>query len=294
MGLIFSYRYQHHDPHLLDPVERMLLERGHNVMRHGYRAFLDAGGEKALLLVGDHVTLGHVEGLAKVKLAALNNVPTVSMQHGAAAAFPNPGDPPMGVASDVRCSWGEFWHDWFSCDTFAPTGSPQHDAWLEYEPVERTHALLVPAFREDAQNKGLAGLDALERGELYLREAEAVGWERRWYIRPHPSDLKHIDRMQVYEWMVNELPGAELQDPTKAALDEVLPACGLVVGTSTVVLEGMVFGCQPYPVFMDYLPKNLTAEKEKLLGPLDGKATERVVATVEWMIAQRYHSYRSE
>ena len=71
MGLIFVYGYQHHDPALLEPVANELAKRGHNLMGdpQDYYSFLKSHGRRALLLVADLFTDGHVEGRSAVKLA---------------------------------------------------------------------------------------------------------------------------------------------------------------------------------------------------------------------------------
>lgn len=278
MGLIFVYGYQHHDTALLQPVANELGRRGHNLMGDpaDYYAFLKSYGRKALLLVADLQTNGHVEGRAAVKLARQNGIKSMSIQHGCPAAFPNAGDPPTKTSADVYCLWGDFWKAHFDSPSQVVTGNPSLDNVRQNTMKDRV--LLCPAFRPDAKHDVLASMDEEERADFYIVLARDIGYTG-WIIRPHPSDWKYPERMKQYKRMVEMLDG----ELSKRPLEEDLSDSWLVAGTSTVLIEALAYGCEIRPILMDYLPEIIYDEilTYDLLYDLDGKAHERIADEVE-------------
>lgn len=276
MGLVFVYAYQHHDPAILQPVANELARRGHNLMGDpgDYYAFLKSGGKRALLLVADLHTNGHVEGRAAVKLAKQNGIKSVSIQHGCPAAFPNKDDPPTQTSADVYCLWGEYWERWFDSPSQVVTGNPNLPG--NYRVVRPSFkALLCPAFRPDAKHDVLRSMDDEERADFYTEFALDTSMTHQWFIRPHPSDWKYPERMKQYERIAKGLNGTI----SKRTLNEDLADCELVAGTSTVLIEALAYMCGIKPVLMEYLPNSITTYD--LLGDLDGKAHERIADEVE-------------
>lgn len=280
MGLVFAFAYQHHDTNLLQPVLQELVDRGHNVMGQPQNlyAFLGSIGPRALILVADLFTEGHIRGRSAVQLARQHAVGSVSIQHGCPAAFPNPDDLPTDTAADTYCLWGPYWKEWFVSRKQVVTGNPTMDVVKGYSLEKNGTALLVPCFREDARHEGLQWMDLSERTDYYIRKAQGCGFDGKWIVRPHPSDWKHADRQEAYAQICDALQG-ELSLPHQERLYDTLDKAELVVGTSTVVLEGLVFGCEIVPLFMDYLPERY--DVEDLFGPQDFQAARRVADEVE-------------
>lgn len=275
MGLIFIYSYQHHDAALLNPVLERLGAKGHNLMGgpDKYQSFLNSFGPRALLLVADLKTDGHVEGRAAVKLARQNNIKSVSIQHGCPAAFPDKGEPPTETSADIYCLWGDFWRGFFDSPSQVVTGNPSLPPLQEYE--KEPVSLLCPALRPDAKQSSLRGMDTQQRAEFYVDFAKGLDFDGSWIIRPHPSDWKFAERMAAYDWMAEQLKATLSQE----LLQSDLKKCEITAGTSTVLIEGLVYGCEAYPVFMDYLPEKL--DTRDLLGELDGRADIRIANEVE-------------
>jgi len=273
MGLIFAYAYQHHDANLINPVIEILGKRGHNLMSgtERYYTFLNTYGPRALLLVADLYTEGHIEGRFAVNLARRAGIKSLSIQHGCPAAFPDKGEPPTRTAADFYCLWGDFWQAHFESPAQIVTGNPSLPPLQEYE-KERV-ALLCPAFRPDAKHSSLRGMDTQERAEFYVKFAKGLKYDGNWIIRPHPSDWKFADRMAAYDWMVDELRASLSREP----LPDDLKKSELVAGTSTVLIEALVYGCEIKPVFMEYLPE---IYDEQLIN-FDGRAAERIANEVE-------------
>lgn len=280
MGLVFVYAYQHHDPKLLQPVANELARRGHNIMGfpQNYHAFLTSAGPRALLIVADLYTEGHTQGRAAVQMARQAGVGSVSIQHGCPAAFPNPDDDPTDTAADTYCLWGPYWTRWFSSRRQVVTGNPSMDVVGGMTIEKDGEALLVPCFREDARHEALQWMNTQERADYYLRKAEEIGHDGPWVIRPHPSDWKHEDRQQAYEAIAEALR-AQITLPSSIGLYDMLKSAQIVSGTSTVVIEGLVFGCEIDPYFMEYLPEPY--DVELLFGPQDYQAAKRVADEVE-------------
>lgn len=278
MGLVFAYAYQHHDAHLLQPVLQELVERGHNVMGQPQNlyAFLSAVGPRALVLVADLATEGHIPGRAAVQMARQQGVGSVSIQHGCPAAFPNPDDPPTDTVADTYCLWGPYWTHWFHSKRQIVTGNPAMDRVKRLSMEENGTGLLVPCFREDARHESLQWMNTEERTDYYIRKAQ--GYDCNWIIRPHPSDWKHKDRQKAYARMAEAL-SAQVFLPGDADLYQILAGAEIVLGTSTVVLEGLVFGCEIVPLFMEYLPD--AYDIEDFFGPQDFQASRRVADEVE-------------
>lgn len=278
MGLVFAYAYQHHDAKLLEPVASELLRRGHVLMAgpENYYAFMSAHGNKALLLVADLSTDGHVEGRAAVKLARQNGIGSVSIQHGCPAAFPNPDDPATKTTADEYCLWGPYWERWFDSPHQSVTGNPAMDKRPDID--KKGVALLVPCFREDARHQKLQAMTTEERAYYYIDAAQNLGFDGTWYIRPHPSDMRHQDRVDLIGDMCDEL-NANPQYPQRVKLYDALSWSEIVMGTSTVVIEGLMFDCKAYPLFMEYLPWPL--DREQLFGPQDNQASARIANAVE-------------
>jgi len=300
MALIYMEIYQHHDPGILSPVLDELIKRNHSIIIRpfGYQAFIESFSKKCIVLVSDVLGFGHAEGMAIVKRGRINNIPSVSFQHG----VPVHREKHMHTA-DYLCMWGEAWKD-----NFIPVfgqqvfiGNPRMDQIYNYDrdkARERIHnkygegnALLIPAIRPDADTIPVDE-NAMNRANYFIEQARATGWDGGWIVRPHPADVKYDDRMAAYRHIVETLP-AQLNMPNDpdASLYDILATIEYVFGISTVLIEALAFGCKIDTVGMPYLPEDRSIKN--LFYALDGKAASRAVDLIEMVASDGLFTRRS-
>lgn len=287
MALIFTIAYHHHDPGLLTPVWNELKARGHNIVKGQVhlQAFLETGGPKVALLVSDIDHPAHSPGQEVTRRCRESGIRSVTIQHG----IPLNAEIHYHTA-DVICLWGEYWKGkYITRESEVVTGNPEMDVLKSIDrqaerEKAREHfgagpwALLVPGLRTRIDVGAVKGMDLAARAEYYINEARSLDWKGQWMVRPHPTDLRVPDHMAAYKYICRNVP-AKLQRPDEASLPMALFASDLVMGTSSVVLESLVYDCQAVPLAMPFVPERPTITNCFLRR--DGKAAQRIADVVE-------------
>ena len=270
--LAFFNMYQHHDERLLLPVAQELHDRGHTIMGSlsNFDAFLSATGPRALVQVADFMHYEHSEGMACTKRARYNGVPSFGLQHGFPAGFHDKGGPKGFSTSDYYCLWGPYWSEWFDCmGRLIVTGNPALDIVPEFDrdaAAERVSkaltyvmpmALMCPQLIAWEHNKFLSSRTLEGRADAFIEQALEIDWEGMWVVRPHPSDEKYSERMEQHQRIAEAIGGVLLPPSVGVNLFDLLSYAKIVVGMSTVLLEGVAFGAQAYPIGVEYLPDDM-------------------------------------
>lgn len=275
--IIFLNAYQHHDPALLQPIANEAARRGWHVMGglENFWAFVNIAGPKAAVQAAEFETWNHADGQFVTKTCHWRNIPTVGIQHGFPAGFHDRAATAYRgqSTSDVYCLWGEWWRDWFDARDYVVTGAPQLDGveslsmfdrslisdkldeLYQLDPQTRL-GLLCPQLQAYPGNDWLMSRTIEQRADEFIALTERVPFGGIWLVRPHPSDFKFDDRMEQHQRIVDAIGGV-LQRPGEASLPEVLPAVDVVAGMSTVLLEGIAYGADAFPIGVDYLPDDM-------------------------------------
>lgn len=252
MALIYPFAYQHSDWPILRPVCNALVDRGHTIITAPInlaRIVSEYGtGPRAILLCADYWHWEHTEGMAAVKLARFKGVPTISIQHG----IPWP-IAPVTTTADLFCLWSDFWRPLFRSNETTITGNPALDGLADYEPTtaapEYPFAVLFSQLNHlPPEYQHLTPEDVAAETIQRVRD---TGYDGTWLVRPHPSDIKYPERMELHGQVCAAI-GGEMNVPADdLPLYDLLYYAEAAAGASTATLEAWAFGCEPFPLFLD-------------------------------------------
>lgn len=280
--------YQHHDEGLLTPVIEEAIRRGHTVIyrESGLEAFAMGIGKRALISAAEFLHYEHAEGMRATNICRQHGIPSFGLQHGFPSGF-HDADQPKGLStSDHYLVWGDYWHNWFDSQHIVTTGNPAFDNLPAPSPPDEKFALMCPQLMDWPHNRFLHNRTPDERAEEFIKLAERIDYDYDWFVRPHPSDWKYPNRIDLHRYIADQI-GGELQE-RGVPLFDTLKYTEVCAGMSTVLLEAMLFGSKAYPIGVDYLPEPLTLTDELVTNI--GGASATVMDFIEQKVDEIYNT----
>jgi hypothetical protein len=238
---VFAYGYWYVCDPILRPVVDRLQVMGHRVtyydewrgdFNHGaWQNWLDnENRDRVFLLVCDNLTGTHRPGIERIEECRQRGIPTVGIQHGSYSVK-------VTTHADYTCLWGSYYSRWITANRYRYTGNPAFDHPPDKQKARKAvgmdrYALFAGSFRNQYSSKSLL-VKVLQETAEYLPVVVRG--------HPNPEERAFDDTLRKLATENQNIILWEGDRPD-CGLDELVAGAQLIVGRSTVLVQGACWG----------------------------------------------------